>query len=193
MKSDNRIRELEELIVRLIAEKEIAIAERNAALERARELEKEYLELKNKLAYYEGPHVPPSVETIKKKEEKKPSGKKRGAPKGHRGATRKTPPPERVVDVKAVQCPECHQHPGGSVGTETSIVEDIIPPPGAPGQSHPVRPAQVQVPALRPRVHHGPRGLPEGGHLRAEPAGVHHHAQVPPEGPHQEGAGVPAP
>ena len=128
MSPDHRIRELEELIVRLIAERNAAIGQQRELEAKYKMLEERNLELENKLAYYEGPHVPPSVETIKKEEKKKPSGKKRGAPKGHRGATRKTPPPERVVDVKAVQCPECHQHPGESVRTETSIVEDIIPP-----------------------------------------------------------------
>jgi transposase len=121
MNPDHRIRELEELIVRLIAE-------RDAAIERQRQLEKENLELKNKLAYYEGPNVPSSVETLKKKtKEKKATGKKRGAPKGHRGATRKVPEPEEVVDVQATQCPECHQYPGEPVGTETNIIEDLIP------------------------------------------------------------------
>ena len=83
MNTKHRIRELEEQVVYLIVE-------RDAALERASELEKKYLELKNKLAYFEEPHVPPSVETVKKEpKEKKASGKKRGAPKGHRGATKK--------------------------------------------------------------------------------------------------------
>jgi transposase len=129
MSTDPRIRELEELVVRLIAE-------RDAAIERQRELESKYktleernLELENKLSFYEGPNVPPSVKTIKKREKKeKPSGKKRGAPKGHRGATRKVPEPEEVVDVKGVLCPECHSHPGEPVATDSRVVEDILPP-----------------------------------------------------------------
>jgi hypothetical protein len=81
-----------------------------------------------KLAFYEGPNVPPSVTTLKKKKEKMPSGKKRGAPKGHRGATRRVPPPAEVVDVSATKCPRCHQDPGEPVGTKTKVVEDILPP-----------------------------------------------------------------
>jgi transposase len=115
MNHDHRIRELEELVILLTTE-------RDAALERVKELE-------NKLSFYEGPHVPPSVETLKKREKKKPSGKKkRGAPKGHRGATRKVPEPEEVVDVKGVLCPECHRHPGEPVATDSRVVEDILPP-----------------------------------------------------------------
>ncbi len=84
MNTEHRIEELEELIVSLIAEIDLAIVERDAALERARELESTYktleernLELEKKLSFYEGPHVPSSVETIKKKEVKKSSRKKR--------------------------------------------------------------------------------------------------------------------
>jgi transposase len=129
MSSEHRIEELEELVIRLIAEIDLAIAERDAALERARELEKEYMELKNKLAYYEGPHVPPSVETVKKKGKKRPSGKRRrGAPKGHRGATRKVPEPTELVDIKALECPECHRPPGEPVAMDTKVIEDIAPP-----------------------------------------------------------------
>lgn len=66
--------------------------------------------------------------TLKKKGKKTPSGRKRGAPKGHRGATRRVPPPEEVVDVRATRCPNCHQDPGKPVGMETKTIEDIIPP-----------------------------------------------------------------
>jgi transposase len=122
MNHDHRIRELEERVVRLITE-------RDAAIERLAEMEKEYLEMKEKLAFYEGAHVPPSVKTLKKNKEKRRSGKgRRGAPKGHRGATRKAPEPSELVDVKALECPECHRPPGEPVGTETSVIEDIAPP-----------------------------------------------------------------
>ncbi len=45
---------------------------------RIEELENENLKLKKKLAFYEGPHTPPSIETLKKKkkDEKKPMMKK---------------------------------------------------------------------------------------------------------------------
>jgi transposase len=118
---DLRIKELEELVVRLIAE-------RDAAIQRQQELEKENIELKKRLVFYENPHTPPSQRTLKKKEKSTGEKKKRGAPKGHRGATRVVPPPEEVVDVSAAQCPECHRHPGDPVAMDTHVVEDILPP-----------------------------------------------------------------
>jgi len=54
-------------------------------------------ELKAKLAKYDNPHTPSSAQKYKKNSESKNSSKKRGAPKGHRGATRPTPEPDRVV------------------------------------------------------------------------------------------------
>jgi hypothetical protein len=55
--------------------------------------------------------------------------KKRGAPKGHRGATRKNPdrPPDRTILVNPCQCPQCHS---GNVSacqeTEEHIQEDLV-------------------------------------------------------------------
>ncbi len=91
-------------------------------------LERENLELKRKLAFYEGPNVPPSVMTLKQKKERRPSGRKRGAPKGHRGATRTVPEPEETIDVRSTGCPKCHQDPGEPVSMTTRVVEDILPP-----------------------------------------------------------------
>lgn len=55
--------------------------------------------------------------------------KKRGAPKGHRGATRKPPDraPDRTVLVNPCQCPECHS---GNISacqeTEEHTQEDLV-------------------------------------------------------------------
>jgi hypothetical protein len=55
--------------------------------------------------------------------------KKRGAPKGHRGATRKPPNrvPDRTILVNPCQCPQCHS---GNVSacqeTEEHIQEDLV-------------------------------------------------------------------
>ena len=53
-----------------------------------------------------------SISEIEEEEEKRPSvrppGKRRGAPIGHKGATRKTPvPPDRIVEVQLDSCPKC--------------------------------------------------------------------------------------
>lgn len=120
--TSNYILQLEDTIARITAE-------RDTALKRTEELEKENLGLKKRLAFYEGPHTPPSKETLKKKNEKNTGKKKRGAPKGHRGATRPTPKPDEVIEVIADKCENC-----GSLNIEPledfdkSIIEDIPPP-----------------------------------------------------------------
>lgn len=118
------IKELEETIIRIADEK-------NAFFKQVQELKEENIELKKKLAFYEGPHTPPSKETLKKKKkaEKKSMVKKRGAPKGHRGATRLTPVPDEVIEVTATQCEKCgssNLEPLESI--EKSVIEDIPPP-----------------------------------------------------------------
>jgi transposase len=93
------------------------------------ELEKENLELKKKLAFYEGPHTPPSQRTLKEKDEKNTEKKKRGAPKGHRGATRPTPEPDQICEVVASQCEKCGGHNIEKLEDfEKSVREDIPPP-----------------------------------------------------------------
>lgn len=107
------------------------IAERDQAIQRAVKLERENISLKKKLAFYEGPNVPPSVETLKpkKKKKEKSKGKKRGAPKGHRGATRKIPEPDKIIQVPARRCPTCDQDPGEPIDTKKKIIEELVTPP----------------------------------------------------------------
>lgn len=79
------------------------------------------------LKLYENPHVPSSKRVIKEvKIVKKP--KKRGAPKGHRGATRERPAPDRVVELKPNSCPmpECGSKKIRVLKKFTKPVEDII-------------------------------------------------------------------
>lgn len=129
MKRDSYIPQLEETILRITKE-------RDDALKRAQELEKENLELKKRLSYYENPHTPPSAKKIpdrnknldKKISNKKKKGK-RGAPKGHRGVTRKKPEPDEIIDVVAQECEIC-----GSKNIEDMnqpdkrSIEDFPPP-----------------------------------------------------------------
>lgn len=55
--------------------------------------------------------------------------KKRGAPKGHRGATRKNPgrEPDRTILVNPTQCPKCHSNNVSACQeTEEHIQEDLM-------------------------------------------------------------------
>ena len=123
MNTNQRIASLERNIIQ-------AIEERDQVLKRNAELEEENKELRNKLAYYENPNTPPSVELRKGKlKRKKKTRKKRGAPKGHRGATRKQPEPEETINVRADKCPHCNSDPGTPTDVKEVVIEEIISPP----------------------------------------------------------------
>ncbi len=107
--------------------------EREAKLQRIHDLEKENEELKKRLLFYENPHTPPSVGKLQKAKttstETIAIPKKRGAPNGHRGATRTTKEPDEIIDVIAEQCEKC----GSSKiekqeKFEKSVIEDLPPP-----------------------------------------------------------------
>jgi septal ring factor EnvC (AmiA/AmiB activator) len=79
-----------------LREKIAELERENAELKKQNvELTKIIKDLKAKLAKYENPHTPSSAQRYKKKSESKNSSKRRGAPNGHRGATRPTPEPGR--------------------------------------------------------------------------------------------------
>lgn len=112
----------------------ITILEYTSRLENKNiELENEIIKLRNKLRLYENPHTPPSLNTIKKAKSisnnvTKSKKKKRGAPNGHKGATRKIAEPDEVIDVAADNCPKCGKDPGESYAKEIKIIEEIPPP-----------------------------------------------------------------
>ena len=117
-----RIKELEERVAEL--EKDNAVQAKIIA-EQTKQIE----ELKAKLARYENPHTPPSAQRYKKESKSNNSSKKRGAPNGHRGATRQTPEPDRVVEVTADQCDHCGSTNLEECGVEKQVIEEIPPPP----------------------------------------------------------------
>ena len=85
-------------------------------------------DLKAKLAKYENPHTPSSAQRFRKKQKpKKP--KKLGAPKGHKGANRPQPEPDRIEEVTADHCESCGSTNLEGCGVEKKIIEEIPPPP----------------------------------------------------------------
>jgi len=116
MNRDKYIQQLEETIMRLIAEKDAALGRIRELEVKNKQLEAEKGELIKNLRIYENPHTSPSMQIVKKKnvsQKKDTPPKKRGAPIGHRGATRKTPIPDEVKEVVAHECEKC-----GSVNIE---------------------------------------------------------------------------
>lgn len=132
MNKDKYIQQLEETIIRLTAERDVALVRIQELEAKNKQLEAEKEELIKKLKIYENPHTPPSMQIVKKKKESRKENsqpKKRGAPIGHKGATRKTPEPDEVRDVVAQVCEKC-----GSVDIERQdecekkVVIDKPPP-----------------------------------------------------------------
>lgn len=96
-------------------------------------LEKENEDLKKRLLFYENTNTPPSARQIEKaaktSTENIPLPKKRGAPIGHKGATRPTKEPDKTVEVVADHCEKCNSPNIEKLDTcETSIIEDMPPP-----------------------------------------------------------------
>jgi transposase len=106
------IRELESTIERQIAEIEALRSENES--------------LKKKLLLYENPHTPPSRQMIKP-EIVNPPGK-RGAPIGHKGATKVLGEPDQIIHVSTEKCPECDHILGSPIRTEKKTIFDIPPP-----------------------------------------------------------------
>ena len=66
-------------------------------------------ELESEIKKYKNPHTPPSAQRFKKNPPEQITCKKRGAPKGHKGATRQTPEPDEIIDIKANFCEHCNR------------------------------------------------------------------------------------
>ena len=112
MNSDEYIMQLESTVAQLTAE--------------ILSLRTENEDLKRRLILYENPHTPPSKQMIKPKADNPPG--KRGAPAGHRGATRVLDRPDEIIHVSVDRCPKCDNLLGSSIRTEKKTIFDIPPP-----------------------------------------------------------------
>ncbi len=91
-------------------------------------------ELKQKLAYYENPHSPPSQNSLqwkKQKSEKRQNREneksKRGGIPGHKGATQKFTP-QKTQHHELSACPKCHGTNITAIKTKKRIMVSIPPP-----------------------------------------------------------------
>jgi len=82
--------------------------------------------LRKRLIMYENPHTPPSLQLFRPKPVN--PGGKRGAPMGHKGATRIHDTPDEVIHVSEEKCPECSHPLGSPIRTEKKTIFDIPPP-----------------------------------------------------------------
>ena len=119
MNKDELIKDLREKLEKVSKEKE-------ALEEEARKLEEKVKDLEQQLAFFNNPHTPPSKQFFKKRLSQ--ASKKLGAPRGHEGATRKTPEPSETVNHLLIKCPQCDDVLGKPFDFEERIVEEIPEP-----------------------------------------------------------------
>ena len=128
MTIDDYIKKLEETLLR-IQELE---KQNEYLLKQKEQLEKENENLKKRLLFYENPNTPPSSRQLKKADEQPENifiPKKRGAPNGHKGATRPTKEPDEIIDVIADHCEKCNSsNIEKQDKCQTSVIEDLPPP-----------------------------------------------------------------
>jgi transposase len=86
-------------------------------------------ELESEIKKYKNPHTPPSAQRFKKNPPKQIISNKKGAPFGHKGATRQTPEPDEIIDIKADFCESCNSYDLEIENVESTTIEDIPPPP----------------------------------------------------------------
>jgi len=100
----------------------------NAELkEKLKKVQKELDEANKKLRFYENPHTPPSKVRFKQATASK-TPKKRGAPVGHKGVTRKKPEPTEFIPVHMDSCPHCKSMNIEMIGTQNKDIEEIPDP-----------------------------------------------------------------
>jgi len=98
------------------------LTQRITALEEEnRKLRELVQKLEARLKAYENPHTPPSKQRFKRNQGGSSSGK-RGAPKGHNGATREQPLPTRTELHRLGRCPRC----GGTIIKLSEMLKRII-------------------------------------------------------------------
>lgn len=85
-------------------------------------------DLKKRLLLYENPHTPPSLQRIRAVEKEEHGPKKRGAPLGHKGATRVLGEPDEIIHVSTEKCPKCDHSLGDPIRTEKKTIIDLPPP-----------------------------------------------------------------
>lgn len=91
------------------------------------ETEEKLKDTQNELKSYKNPHTPPSKVRFKQVTTSK-IPKKRGAPVGHKGITRKKPQPTELISVHVKVCPHCESANIEMIGTQNKDIEEIPDP-----------------------------------------------------------------
>jgi transposase len=93
------------------------------------ELKKQKEALEKELRKYKNPNTPSSAQYFEAKPESRATGRPRGAPKGHKGATLNLPEPDEIIPVLARECLQCHGTNTEPTGTirKKSVVRLLNP------------------------------------------------------------------
>lgn len=93
------------------------------------ELGKEKEKLEKELKKYKNPNTPSSAQYFEAKPESRATGRPRGAPLGHKGATLDLHEPDEIIPVLAQECEQCHSTNTERTGTvrRKSVVSLVKP------------------------------------------------------------------
>lgn len=117
--NENHILDLERRI-------ELLLSENSELKDSLSAIYTENQELRKRLMLYENPHTPPSRQMIKPKITNPPG--KKGAPTGHRGATKVPGDPDEIIHVSTEICPNCSHVLEAPIRIEKKTIFDIPPP-----------------------------------------------------------------
>ena len=105
----------------------LIISEREYFKTKMKQLEFKYTELERRLLAYENAHTPPSQDKRRYPKREK-SNNKIGAPKGHKGTTRKQLEPTETKELHLDKCPCCQTKLGEPNRIQRRIIEEIPEP-----------------------------------------------------------------
>ncbi len=91
-----------------------------------KDLKKKVVDLEQQLSFFQNPHMPSSKQFFKKRVPH--TSKNLGAPRGHEGATRKTPEPTETINHFLTKCPKCNDPLDKPFDIEEMIEEEIPEP-----------------------------------------------------------------
>lgn len=97
--------------------------------EEVKKRDEEIERLKKELRKYKNPNTPSSAKHFEAKPKSRATGKPRGAPKGHDGATLDLSQPDEIILVLAQKCENCHSTNTEPTGTlRKEIVVSLVKP-----------------------------------------------------------------
>jgi transposase len=92
--------------------------------EEVKKRDEEIERLKKELRKYKNPNTPSSAQHFEAKPQSRATGRPRGAPQGHKGATLDLPEPDEIIPILAQECGQCHgtnTEPTGTIRKKSMV------------------------------------------------------------------------